>query len=430
MKTYDNLKEGNFPPYYRQEEMKTLQEAIKHRRSLFIAGLSGMGKSNLIRFFVSHPPQDADVINIYVDCNSISAGSEEELYAAILDQLSLIIDVDEADIIPDGWALRRILKRYVRQLARAGKHLVIVLDRFEQFTSQKANLYNYLRSLRDSAGGGISYLLAARKYPPRASLKELGELLTSEPLWVDPLNFQDARDSIERDGRRLGYKFDKEQKHKLYDLTGGHPGLLKNACEMVAKGTIDLSQEQLADKFLQNRSISEECRELWLGLSDTERSELGQSFSSLSKMNEIVAQSLLIKGIVVEKSEKHSVSRRFFSPIFRQAIQALIAPPLPDTEVRISIQGNKVFIGHHECPLSEKEFALFQILLKRRGEVVAYDQIVSHVWPGCKGDVSDEMIHSLKFSTERRLKTVYDVNYIQTHRGRGYELLERITKPT
>jgi hypothetical protein len=430
MQTYDNLKESDFPPHYRQEEMEILREAIKHQRSLFIAGLSGMGKSNLIRFFVSHPPQGTDVI-IHVDCNSISAGSEEELYAAILDQLSLITDVDEVDIIPDGWTLRRILKRYVRQLARAGKHLVIVLDRFEQFTSQKTDLYNYLRSLRDSAGGRISYLLAARKYPPRASLKELGELFTSEPLWVGPLNFRDTCDSIERDAHRLGHTFDNEQKHKLYQLTGGHPGLLKNTCEMVAKGTIDLSQEQLADKFLQNRSISEGCRELWLDLSDTERSELGQSFSSLREVSKNVAQSLLTKGIVVEGSEKDSVNRHLFSPIFRQVIQNLIPPVLSDTEIQIKIQGNRVLVNNRACPLSEKEFALFQILLKHRGAIVTYDQIASHVWPEYRGFVKDEMIHSLKFSIERKLKAVYDTeNYIRTHRGRGYELLERITKPT
>ena len=432
MKAYENLKERHFPAHYRQEEMKKLQMTIAHKRSLFIAGLSGMGKSNLIRFFASHPPQNANVI--YVDCNLINAGSDEELYAAIIDELFPIIelapDEDYAKITSNEWEMKRSLKRHVRQLVKSGNHLVIVLDRFEPFASQKPDLYNYLRSLRDSAGARISYILAARTCPDRANLREFGELLTPEPLWVGPLTYRDACDSIERDGQRLGYTFDKEQKQRLYNLSGGHPGLLKNVCEMVVTdSSIDLPQEHAAEELLKNANIREECRELWLSLSDTERKELSRSASSLIEMGESIAHSLFTKGILIKKNERDSLDHRLFSPIFEQAIPQ-ITPKLSDAEVRLRIEGNKVLINDDECSLSQKEFALCYLLFKHRGEIVAYDHIYSCVWPKNQGDVSDEMIHTLKHSLERRLQSVYPTDYIKTHRGMGYELLERITKPT
>ena len=48
-------KEGTFPDGYRAAEVGQVLRALSRLRSITITGLAGMGKSNVVRFIVSHP---------------------------------------------------------------------------------------------------------------------------------------------------------------------------------------------------------------------------------------------------------------------------------------------------------------------------------------------------------------------------------------
>jgi hypothetical protein len=48
-------KEADFPADYRAAEVGQIMAALYRRRSIAITGLAGMGKSNIVRFIVSHP---------------------------------------------------------------------------------------------------------------------------------------------------------------------------------------------------------------------------------------------------------------------------------------------------------------------------------------------------------------------------------------
>jgi hypothetical protein len=431
MKAYGHLKESSFPAHYRQEQVQVLQQAIARQSSVFVAGLSGMGKSNLARFFVSHSTlYDNRSAKVYIDCNSI--GSTNELYAAIIQELVYLMNLENNHPVPEidnVWALKQALKIQIRQAASTKRHLVFVLDRFEQFMTQTGDLYNYLRHLRDISGKRASYVLAARDCPPRASLGELGELFAADPLWVGPLRRRDAVDSIRRDAKRLDCIFDSDHEQKLYKLTGGHPGLLKHSCSAVATG-LDLStpRNQIIQELLENPSIRVECDELWSSLDGVERDELRHHVGSLDILSDAVGQSLNNKGIL---SQDNANGWQLFSPIFESSIPKPVDLALSEIEVQIEIRGNKVFVDNRECSLSKKEFSLFQLLFDNRGEIVTFDKIAFHVWPGNfqtqietrQDSVSDGMINSLKSALERKLKKAHKARYIKTHRGRGYELL-------
>jgi hypothetical protein len=423
------MKESYLPSHFRQEEMWAWQETIKRQRSLFVAGLSGMGKSNLARFFVSHPTlQDNRFMTVYVDCNLIGSASDNELIAAIISELARLTSAEIAALAIDNlWILKQTLRNQVEQICGTGRYLVIVLDQFDQFLMQKADPYSYLRHLRDISGARISYILIARRCLPRASLGELAELFEAEPLWLGPLKRRDAFDSIERDGERLCYCFSEEQKQMLYELTGGHPGLWKNVSEMIAAG-LDLSAtpNTIIELLLQNASIQAECKELWSGLDEAEKDELKQHSDLLNALSAEARRSLQTKGIL---TCDHAGHLQLFSPIFHQAIQDSAILGASELDLQLAIHGRKVFIGAEECRLTPKEFLLFTLLFERRGEIVTYDEIACRVWTEDKeGSVSDEMIHTLRSSLEHKLKTVRETKYIQTHRDRGLELPRFVSK--
>ena len=76
---YDHFKEAALPDTYRRREINCLVSTLAMQRSVRVAGLSGMGKSNLLRFLVSHPhlleempPFSAVSIHfLYIDCNKL-----------------------------------------------------------------------------------------------------------------------------------------------------------------------------------------------------------------------------------------------------------------------------------------------------------------------------------------------------------------------
>ena len=79
-----------------------------------------------------------------------------------------------------------------------------------------------------------------------------------------------------------------------------------------------------------------------------------------------------------------------------------------------------------EPPLPPKQFQLLEILVRRRGEVVAKDQIAEHVWPEAKGGVTDQMIDNLVARLRQRLGQVdAEHDYITRIRGVGLMFAQR-----
>jgi hypothetical protein len=80
-------KEAAFPVDYRQAEMRQIMAALYRLRSIAITGLAGMGKSNVVRFIVSHPQVRArylkeradDYAFVHVDCAGLARGEEESV---------------------------------------------------------------------------------------------------------------------------------------------------------------------------------------------------------------------------------------------------------------------------------------------------------------------------------------------------------------
>jgi hypothetical protein len=437
MNTYTGLKEYLFPLHYRQEEIQSLIQVVERRRSLLIAGLSGMGKSNLLRFLVSHSLLGDQTLTVYVDCNVITAGDDTELYAAISAEIAMVADTVTTETSVDTERqLKQALRNQVVRTTAENGHLALALDRFELFSRDRSGLHNFLRALRDAAGGRISYLLGARGFPFRRSMAELAELFEPEPMWVGPLNRRDAFDSIDRDGKRLGYSFEEVHKERLYSLTGGHPGLLKNTCESVADG-LDLlsSSKQIVERLLHNPAIREECDELVRSLGDAEQIELIKAVcsDSLSGLSVDARQSLCVKGVLVEDNYG---KWQVFSPLLEWAIRDRARKDsCLSVEASVEMRGNKVFINDCECPLTGKDFALFKLLFQRRGKMVSYEEIAERVWPeNLPPDaVGDNQIHRQKSSLEHKLREVCQADYIRSRKGsqsdvRAYELLEHVVK--
>lgn len=85
----------------------------------------------------------------------------------------------------------------------------------------------------------------------------------------------------------------------------------------------------------------------------------------------------------------------------------------------LDLNAHTVFKGKEEIALTQKEFALLELLIRNKGKVCSRTKIIETVWDihfDYNTSVIDVFINSLR----KKLKITEAENYIQTIRGVGY----------
>lgn len=376
------FKESFFPLTYRTAQVQQIMDAILHLRSIAVFGLAGMGKSNIFRFLVAHPKVRAHYLGVaakrysfvFVDCNFCDSSNADDLLLELDKQLERQhIGLPNGRHAAQAGSVRHSIRARAETLPPK-RALVILFDPLDlAFEKCQISFWAYLRGLRDSSGR-IAYILGARR--PPAPLPELQELL-SEACWVPPLTPRDAFDSLARDAKRLDTRFTKETQSQLYALTGGHPGFLKNAAELVARAQLisDLYGERQVHDLLANEAIQEACRDLWSDL-DSERRTLVRLGSNV-RGNDLDLNALAFlerAGIVRRHNDEYS----FFSPLFGAYVQAQMPRRvrihigvLPQAEI-------ESWQGIHMLKLTGGFFQLLRAMAREPGRVFSRAEL-SHI---------------------------------------------------
>ncbi len=96
-------------------------------------------------------------------------------------------------------------------------------------------------------------------------------------------------------------------------------------------------------------------------------------------------------------------------------------PVLVAGDLRLDPAAKRAWRGDSEVPLTAREVALLEFLLRRRGEVVSKREILDHVWDyDFEGDhnIVEVYVRHLRNKVDRP----FDRNSIETIRGAGYRL--------
>ena len=100
-------------------------------------------------------------------------------------------------------------------------------------------------------------------------------------------------------------------------------------------------------------------------------------------------------------------------------------PPLPQVlqvgPLEVDTRAHRVTKDGHEIPLTTREYALFEFLARRSGEVLGRAEIAEHVWDESydpMSNVIDVYVQRLR----RKLDSAGAESIIKTRRGEGYAL--------
>jgi len=432
-------KESAFPPDYRRAEAGQILGAVYRLRSIAVTGLAGMGKSSVVRFCVGH--REAQALHlagraaatafVHVDCVGLACGDEDEVLAEILAQLQRERLVPPVSPGPNG-AARRRLKDAILALD-PGLHLVVALDELDQAAAHQSRpFYNYLAHLRNSRPrGNLSYILASRR--PLGPLYELQELL-DDPCSIGPLAHADALESLRRDEQRLGFTFDDAQREALVVITGGHPGFLKNAAELVASGRADTAQPAagLARQMLASNKMASLADELWRDLAEGEQATAAKIAQGLplDPTSDAAGDLMLEQHGLVTRSEPAG-EPMLFCPLFTTLVQSKSAMP---GLVHVTPSGpNEARVasttGEERVALPPRVFALLVSLAQSPGQVVPADEIIDQVYGAEAAGVTDAALAQLAKRLRRALdppgrRLAGDPEYrsVETIRNVGYRL--------
>lgn len=325
---YGYFKEAQYPATHLSDHIQAIEKVIKKNNSLLVLGLSGSGKSNVLRYLVANPAvQSPEVTFVYIDCNQFDwsddkQGLQEEICQQIIDDLiaqNLGEDLRGQVEKPAKHSLKSLIKNIPKDTP---KHLTIIFDRSELMqNSLGESFFNYLRALRDT-DQRLSFIFGGRILHPE-SFGELTDIFWHEPHWIGALSSDDACVAVTRHLTRIDHLLEDSQIEKLIDCVGRHPGLLRYACELIGAEIINLNgdKENIIEQLLASGSIERQCQELW---QDLELMTMGHIVRRIAQ-EDIVQPSpiteILIRCGIFEVSPQGHL--KFTSPLFKHYIKGL-----------------------------------------------------------------------------------------------------------
>jgi energy-coupling factor transporter ATP-binding protein EcfA2 len=220
-----------YPSHYRANEVRLILRAVEAGESCAVLGLSGSGKSNLLKFLAGRDQEIASHIDfVSVDCNRMRAKSLAEFYRVAVEVLegSLPTNGD-----PGMEGLARALDRRVES---GGRVLCLLFDRFDILIDLgDETIWNHLRALRDEHKYSLAYVTVSRR--PLPAQNELAELFYGHTFWLGPLSKEDAIWSAQEYAQRAGRQWDADQIASILHLSGCYPSFLRAVCQAAMEGS-------------------------------------------------------------------------------------------------------------------------------------------------------------------------------------------------
>jgi DNA-binding response OmpR family regulator len=108
--------------------------------------------------------------------------------------------------------------------------------------------------------------------------------------------------------------------------------------------------------------------------------------------------------------------------VIRRGRQPLLPPQMSLGPLVLETQARRATVGSREVPLTAKEYALLEYLVRRAGHVVSRTDIAEHVWndrDAPASNVVDVYIQRLR----RKLEEAGAPSLIRTRRGEGYQVV-------
>ena len=108
--------------------------------------------------------------------------------------------------------------------------------------------------------------------------------------------------------------------------------------------------------------------------------------------------------------------------LIRRGRQPLLPDRMTLGSLTLDTRGRHVHVAGRDVPLTVKEYALLEYLVRRAGDVVSRADIAEHVWDE-RHDPSSNVVDVYIQRLRRKLDFAGPGSFIRTRRGEGYQFV-------
>jgi DNA-binding winged helix-turn-helix (wHTH) protein len=425
--------EAGYPLSFRKDDAAALGDHIRNRRSVDIIGMSRVGISNFLRFFLYHP----DIIKTYIDTEryvfipvDLNDLVERELFPFWTLTLKRIVDTIEQTDLPEqdktaieGLFLKTIqsqdlfyaidsVRQALMKMVSHGMLPTLFFLRFDRIKDAvNPSFFDNLQGLKDATHRKLSYVFTSYR-----SLDELSPSVftkTALPLFARDVymslaSTEDMKTIYSTYNNRYQLNVADPLLDSLLQVVGGYVQYMQLSLIILHQQGINLpkASEELFQLIVDDERITLQSEELWESLSETEQHVLLKIFhhEPVSDEEHDQAKYLWQTGFVTEEN-------MIFSPLFQTYLESV-------AEKHASATGPIHF--------SKKEHALYTVLEQHVNAICEREEIIEAVWPESKElGISDWAIDRLVARVRSKLKQQNSEYEIKTIRTRGYQLVQR-----
>ena len=201
--------------------------------------------------------------------------------------------------------------------------LCFLFDEFDEtYGKMPREVFAQLRAIRDANKYRLSYVLFMRNLPDRLrnpiDNESFYELLSRNMVGLGPYTREDSLRIIEQIEKRRGYTLLPDKHEWLYEISGGHPGLLQALFDILKEKSHTMEQISNLAWWANQEPIREEFRKIWMGLLDDEKAVLlAFAKGNLDDVALPTSKLLFAKGLLKQIGN----ASEYFSPLLKLYLQ-------------------------------------------------------------------------------------------------------------
>lgn len=296
----------------REHELKELGAFIKGNQSVSIVGPPTIGKSSLMMHLMRRETLAAlglvvENVFVYIDCQMLSHSQHNQVFAHFCTEMAAALHVQGFEPEPAlnaavSLPTRSAFESALRKLNQRGLRVVLLLDEFEQLTSNPYIDVNFYNALRAAAGRLRLVFLTASSLPLiDLTYAEHSQKIPSSPffnifasLFVGLLSETEARSLIRNPMDAAGITLSARMEDLIYELVGGHPLALQIACCYAWESPDEPRQIELQTKL----ELEAHFQSYWHNLSMAEQEVLRNPSETGRRESHDAALRVIFRGLI------------------------------------------------------------------------------------------------------------------------------------